>query len=141
MSDTRVEFTEDVLRACRRLGHVRFVLRNAVGFAEILGNIEHLEVVDGWAHWCQSNIHAHVCCHAIAGVRFLDPGTTCTHQTHSTVCFDDSRGRPHLMVILDQTQGVDAIEQEHRFEDLRDRFGTSRPLISLETVGANVTAH
>lgn len=141
MSDTRVEFTEDVLRACRRLGRVRLVLRNAVGFAEAFGDLDRLDVHDGWAHWCDERMHVHVCCTAIANVRFLDPESVCVHQTHPTVCFDDARGHPHLMVILDQTRGVDAVEQEHHFEDLRERFGASRVLVSMETVPISVAAH
>lgn len=141
MTTTRVEFTEAVLEACRKLGHVRLVLRNPLGFAELFGNIAQLEVHEGWAHWCHASSHLHVCCHVIAGVRFLDPGSTCANQTHPTVCFDDARGRPHLMVILDQTRGVDAIEQEHHFEDLRDRFGNTRALISMNTMPAAPTAH
>lgn len=139
--ETAVHFTETVLCACRRLGRARLLLRNALGFAEVFGDLERLHLEDGWAHWRDERAHLHVFCAAIAGVRFLEAGAACRHQTHPTVCFHDAQGRPQVLIILDQTRGVDAVEQEHRFEDLRDWFGEGCALLSMRSVAARAATN
>lgn len=130
MSEERVSFTEEVLGACRELGRARVVLRNPVGIAEAFADLEALELRDGWAHLCEGAAHVHAQVEAIAGVRFVgtdDAACTCAGPA---VWFASRSGSPLLMFVLDQTRGVEQLEQVRAFDTLRARFGDARALVS-----------
>ncbi len=129
MGEETVSFTEEVLGACRELGRARVVMRNPVGVAEAFADLESLELRDGWAHLCQGAVHVHAEVGAIAGVRFVGAGEVCS-CAGPAVWFACRNGSPLLLFVLDQTKGLEQVEQARAFDLLRARFGDVRALVS-----------
>src|SRR6185369_5613447 len=137
MSEVSVSFTEDVLGACRDLGRARVVLRNPVGIAEVFANLASLELRNGWAHLCLGAVHVHAEVEAIAGVRFVAAGEACS-CAGPAVWFASRSGSPLLLLVLDQTRGIDQVEQTRAFDALRSRFGHASSLVSSGEVPERV---
>jgi len=129
MIEESVSFTEEVLGACRDLGRARVVLRNPVGIAEVFANLANIELRNGWAHLCLGAVHVHAEVEAIAGVRFVAAGEACS-CAGPAVWFASRTGSPLLLFVLDQTQGIEQLEQARAFDSLRARFGDVRALVS-----------
>jgi hypothetical protein len=131
-----VAFTEDLLRACRALGKARVVMRNPVGVVEVFGDLDALDVRDGWAHLCTEPFHLHLHCHAIAQVNFRDSQASESESTHGasgrSIWFGDKHGVPLLLLVLDQARGASAAEQARVFEELLGAHGPTRALMSVD---------
>jgi hypothetical protein len=134
-TDESMSFTEEVLEACRGLGRARLVLRNGVGLTELFVDLAALEVRGGWVHACVETAHLHAEVAAIAGVRFVEPGASCSCKSPA-VWFAARSGAPVLLFVLDQAKGEAREEQERAFARLRDTYGEVRALMSTADLPA-----
>ena len=130
----------EFLKACAALGDARVVLRNCSAFMEMFCSADRLSVSDRWLTIRLPQSHMHVELTRIAGVRLRDGGEADTPACPS-LWFHGRCGGPFLLLILDQTDGVERTAQEAAFRDLRARFGEEIAFEAAEIEATGATLH
>ena len=130
----------DFIAACAALGEARFVLRNCSAFMEMFCSTDRLGVGDRWLTIRFPEAHMHVELARVAGVRLRDSGEADTPACPS-LWFHGRCGSPFLLLILDQTDGVQRAAQEAAFQRLRERFGEEIAFEPAEAEAAGATLH
>jgi hypothetical protein len=124
----RAVFTEEFLLACRSLGRVRLVHRNALGLAEAFVDLSRLQIAEGWANLVLPDVHVHLTPRSLGSVAF---------RTHSGETGDvpaiwlyGTPGCPLVLIILDQARGREAVEQLAAYGRMVGEFGPFFYLVS-----------
>ena len=130
----------DFLEACAALGEARFVLRNCSAFMEMFCATDRLSIDDRWLTICFPEAHMHVELARVTRVRLRD-GSEADAPARPSLWFHGRCGSPFLLLILDQTDGVQRAAQEAAFARLRERFGDELAFEPADAEAAGATLH